>query len=180
MAIFTPTRIQTIRARLTPSEPMAVLITAQPITIKQVSIPVDSRIHFLKGLGHIRSKELTLVPVDNPSDSSLQREMKAIQYAASPRIGLQLTIRDDASLEEYWLSQPIPFYNNGALHEVNISQVLADLTEYGLQSGFSILGRLADLGFGEAENDDEIHITGYASRWGEILQDSDETIYSVS
>jgi hypothetical protein len=121
-----------------------------------------------------------MVPIDNPSDSSLKREMKAIQYAQSPKIGLQLSLRNDDTFDEYWNCQPIPFYNNGGLHEVNISQVLSDLTEYGLQSGFSLIARAVNLGFGEIDATDEIHVTGFATRSGEFLQDSQEAIYIVT
>ena len=180
MAIFSPSRVVQIASKLTASNQSATLVTASPVTIAGATIPYDIDIYSLKGMGYLREVARTFVPTDNPSDHSSVREFKAAQFAEGQKVGIQLVVVETSTTEEFWAAQPIPFFNNGSLIEVNISQVLSELTTYKIQSGFSLKAMIVDLGHGLLTNNDQIHLVGYGERSGSFLQDAQETIYTVS
>lgn len=178
MAIFSPSRVVQIAAKLTASNQAATLLTASPVTIATATIPYDIDIYSLKATGYIRQLTRTWIPVDNPSDHSSVREFKAAQFEEGPKVGVQMILVNSNS-EEFWLGQPIPFFNNGGLFEVNVSQALSELVKYQIQSGFSLKAQTADLGHGLLTEQDQIHFTGHGERSGSFLQDAQETIYTV-
>jgi hypothetical protein len=95
-----------------------------------------------------------------------------------PKVGVQLVlVSPDTS--EFFIGEPIPFFNNGGLFVVNISQAISELVKYQLQSGYSLKAQTADLGHGTLTSQDQIHFTGYGERSGQFLQDAQETIYTV-
>jgi hypothetical protein len=179
MAIFSPSRVVQIAAKLTATNRSAILLTASPVSIAGTSIPYDIDIYSLKGIGYIRELPRTFIPTDNPSDHSSTREFKAAQFEQGPKVGVQLTLVRSDTTEEFWVCQPIPFFNNGSLIEVNISQALSELVKYQIQSGFSLKIAQANLGHGLLEGNDQIHIVGHGERSGQFLQNAEETIFTV-
>jgi hypothetical protein len=99
--------------------------------------------------------------------------------AAQPHKQMQLLLQPLGTGEMFWLTQDIPLYNNGAFHEIDLTQTVINLAKIPFESGYAVFAQSLDLGEGGLTGDDVVHITGGGYRIGGFLEDAGGMLYTT-
>lgn len=176
MAIEMPDRLKQIAVRFEAGETEKIIYTPSDATVRGTQINYNGYAATIKGISFLESLPEAVVPLDDPTDSTLIRQQKAALFNANPHKRIMLYLRDSSN-NEFELAY-IDFYHVIPFYMTSINPYFASLELYGIEYDWQLIGRQIDAGSGLLTGQEFITITGYVVERAAFLQDDDLTVYN--
>lgn len=185
MAIRAPQNITNVALKLTNATTQGTAYKPQnrQITVDvsgtptAYTLPYHGQLAILRINAIINSLALTILPIDNLADTTINREAKAANLAKSPKVGVGFYLKKpDQSLYEMAF---VEVYNVAPSYDTLVSTWFGDLTSFGVENGNEIFCQLFDYGHGLLQEGDYISLYGFALEDCEFLQDETGAVITV-
>lgn len=176
MAIEMPDKLKQIAVKFVAGQTEKIIYTPSNANVRGVAINYNGYSATIKGMSFLNSLTEAVVPIDNPGDTTLERQQKALIFNANPHKRIMLYLRDPSN--NLFELAYIDFYNVVPYYLTSINPYFASLELYGIQYDWELIGRNIDASWGLLTGSEFITITGYVIERSSFLQDADLTVYN--